>query len=226
MRIHHTKPSDRDISKHAAYASMLGTYVTVLGTILGIVFTWSQLRIAHSEEERARRAEPLAYTLEAVNTHYQYEVQSGNITASFPAPSFRLRVTHGSLHSITAISFDGSDFHELSTLPIQDRWNGCSVDITMPSQSIIVNGDTVYDYFFLFLEPAEGPHQLDLVCSIIDLNTQQVRNRILHPISLAQLDFLSEGPEKQMLSVYDILQKKVVALTVQCHRFSEIKKAV
>lgn len=189
-------------------------YVTVLGTILGIMFTWSQLRIAHSAEDRARRAEPLSYTLEAVNTHYQYDIQSNNISASLPAPSFRLQVTHGSLHSITAISFDGDEFHELSSLPMQDRWRHCTADITMPSQSVIVDGNTVYDYFFLFLEPTEGQCRLDLIYTIIDLDTQQVQSSVLHPISLAQLDFLDEGPKKEMLSVYNVLQEKITQLAL------------
>lgn len=214
MRMGRRGNSDRDISKHVAYTTILGTYVTAVGTILGIMLTWSQLRIAHSEEERARRTEPLAYTLEAVDTHCQYEVQKDGVAASLPAPSFRLRVTHGSLHSITAISFDGDEFYQLASLPIQDRWNRCSVDISLPAQSIIVDGNTVYDYFFLFLEPTEGQYQLDLVYNIIDLDTQQVQSSVLRPISLAQLDFLREGPKKEMLSAYDILQKNLTQLAL------------
>ena len=214
MKLHPTKKPNRDISNRVAHTTIFGTYVTVLGTILGIVFTWSQLRIAHSAEDRARRTEPLSYPLEAVNTHYQYDIQSNNISASLPAPSFRLQVTHGSLHSITAISFDGNEFHELSSLPMQDRWGHCTVDITMPAQSIIVDGNAVYDYFFLFLEPAEGQCRLDLIYTIIDLDTQQVQSSIQYPISLAQLDFLDEGPKKEMLSVYDTLQKNLTQLAL------------
>lgn len=209
MKINHAKNTNQDISRHVAYTTILGTYITVLGTILGIIFTWSQLRIALSAENRARRTEPLAYTLEAVNTHYLYEVQSDNATSSFPAPSFRLQVTHGSLSSITAISFDGNEFYHLANLPIQDRWNNCTVDITMPAQSVIVEGNTIYDYFFLFLEPAEGENRLDLVYNTIDLDTQQVQSSILHPVSLVQLEFLHDSPQKEMLSVYNTLQENL-----------------
>lgn len=214
MKPHPFKKTDGDISKRVARTTILGAYVTVLGTILGIMFTWSQLRIAHSGEERARRAEPLSYTLEAVNTYYQYDIQSNNIAASLPAPSFRLRVTHGSLHSITALSFDGDEFYQLSSLPIQDHWNHCTVDITMPPQAVIVDGNTVYDYFFLFMEPTEGQYQLDLIYTTIDLDTQQVQSSILYPVSLVQLDFLDEGPKKEMLSAYDTLQKSLTQLTL------------
>lgn len=93
MKLYPPKNQNRDISRRVARTTILGTYVTVLGTILGIMFTWSQLRIANSAEDRAQRAEPLSYTLEAVNTHYQYDIQADDITASFPAPSFRLQVT-------------------------------------------------------------------------------------------------------------------------------------
>lgn len=74
MKSHSSKKLTQDISNRVAHTTIFGTYVTVLGTILGIMFTWSQLRIAHSAEDRARRAEPLSYTLEAVNTHYQYDI--------------------------------------------------------------------------------------------------------------------------------------------------------
>lgn len=212
MKLYPFKNQNRDISRRVARTTILGTYVTVLGTILGIMFTWSQLRIANSAEERAQRAEPLSYTLEAVNTHYQYDIQADDITASFPAPSFRLQVTHGSLHSITAISFDGDEFHQLSSLPIQDRWKHCTVDITMPAQSLIVDGSAVYDYFFLLLEPAEGECRLDLVYTTIDLDAQQVQSSVLYPVSLVQLDFLDESPQKEMLSAYDTLQKHLARL--------------
>lgn len=50
------------------------------------------------------------------------------------------------------------------------------------------------------MEPAEGQCRLDLIYTIIDLDTQQVQSSIQYPISLAQLDFLDEGPKKEMLS--------------------------
>lgn len=34
----------RAASKHRTYITILETYVAILGTILGLVFTWSQLR--------------------------------------------------------------------------------------------------------------------------------------------------------------------------------------
>ena len=195
----------RAASKHRTYITILETYVAILGTILGLVFTWSQLRISQNEDDRSRRAEPLSYTLEAVNTHYQYDIQQEGVAMSIPAPSLRLHVTHGSLSSITAISFDGSAFHELSDLPILDRWEGCTVDVTMPAESLIVNGNLVYDYFFLFLQPTEGENQLDLICNTISLDTQEVQTSIFHPIALAQLSYLADSPQKELLLVYNAL---------------------
>ena len=101
-----TLSDSKAASKHSTYITIFHTYVAILGTILGLVFTWSQLRISQNEEDRSRRAEPLSYTLEAVNTHYRYDIQQEGVTMSIPAPSLRLRVTHGSLSSITAISFE------------------------------------------------------------------------------------------------------------------------
>ena len=43
-----------------------GPIMTIFGTVLGLVLSWGQLRLAHIESERARRAEPLSYSLEAV----------------------------------------------------------------------------------------------------------------------------------------------------------------
>lgn len=214
MKIDRTKSPKQKLSERVAHSTIRQAYVTIIGTILGVVLTWSQVSIAISEESRARRTEPLAYTLEAVDTHYQYEVQSDDDTVSFPAPSLRLRVTHGSLHSIAAISFNGNEFYQLTSLPMQEQWNRCTVDITLPAQSVIVDGDTIYDYFFLFLEPTEGKGQLDLICNTIDLNTQQVQTGVLSSISLAQLDSLGEGPQKEMLSAYYTLHKKLAQLAL------------
>lgn len=44
MKLHPTKKPNRDISNRVAHTTIFGTYVTVLGTILGIVFTWSRLK--------------------------------------------------------------------------------------------------------------------------------------------------------------------------------------
>lgn len=185
---------------------------SVLGlvlTVLGLVLSWGQLRLAHIESERARRAEPLSYSLEAVDTHYQYEIQKDGAPMSIPAPSTRLQVSHGSLHSITAICFDGTTMHELAQLPIQDSWDGCVVDVTMPPKAVIPEEGLIHDYFFLFLEPTEGEGRLDLICNTISLETQEVQSRVYHPISLIQLDYLPEGPVREMLSAYAVLQERL-----------------
>lgn len=149
----------------------------------------------------------------ALSRHISYSKVLGTyVTISIPAPAFRLQVSHGSLHRVTAISFDGSKFHELSTLPMKDGWDGCALDIAMPAQSVIVEGKRVYDYFFLFLEPAQGPCQLDLVCTEISLDTRETRSRVLGCIDLAQLEYLPAGAQREMLGVYSTLRDTLKSL--------------
>ena len=107
MNLKKEKRDETTASRHMSYLTILGTYMTIFGTVLGLVLSWGQLRLAHIESERARRAEPLSYSLEAVDTHYQYEIQKDGASMSIPAPSTRLQVSHGSLHSITAICLMG-----------------------------------------------------------------------------------------------------------------------
>ena len=99
MNLKKEKRDETTASRHMSYLTILGTYMTIFGTVLGLVLSWGQLRLAHIESERARRAEPLSYSLEAVDTHYQYEIQKDGASMSIPAPSTRLQVSHGSLHS-------------------------------------------------------------------------------------------------------------------------------
>lgn len=188
------------------------TYVTILGTVLGLLLTWSQLRIARSEEARAQRTEPLSYTLQAVKTHYEYQVSRDGENQTLSAPSLRLQVTHGSLHSVTAITFDGTAFHQLESLPIQDSWRTCFVDITMPPQAILIQNDQIYDYFFLYLEPAQGDGKLDLICNTISLTDGAVSSQVLHRIDLAALKWLPEGTRREMLEVYDRLSGELEEL--------------
>ena len=188
MNLKKEKRDETTASRHMSYLTILGTYMTIFGTVLGLVLSWGQLRLAHIESERARRAEPLSYSLEAVDTHYQYEIQKDGASMSIPAPSTRLQVSHGSLHSITAICFDGTTMHELAQLPIQDSWDGCVVDVTMPPKAVIPE---------------------DLICNTISLKTQEVQSRVYHPISLIQLDYLPEGPVREMLSAYAVLQERL-----------------
>lgn len=35
-----------------SYLTILGTYMTIFGTVLGLVLSWGQLRLAHIESER------------------------------------------------------------------------------------------------------------------------------------------------------------------------------
>ena len=39
--------------------------------------------------------------------------------------------------------------------------------------------------------------------------TQEVQSRVYHPISLIQLDYLPEGPVREMLSAYAVLQERL-----------------
>lgn len=203
---------EKSQSRGARVLSRLELYITIVGTILGLLFTWSQLRIAHSEEERARRMEPLSYILQAVDTHYVYELAMDGEQRSIAAPSLRLQVTHGSLHTVTAISCDGTRFYQMSTLPIQDSWKGCVVDITLPSQAIAREGDTIYDYFFLFLQPAEGEAQLDLIYNAISVEKQEVTSHILHRIDLVRLEAQPQGAEREMMEVYAKLSDQLAGL--------------
>lgn len=199
-------------ASHKSCLAVWGAYVTILGTVMSLVFTWCQLRIAREGEERARRTEPLAYTLEAIDTHYEYEIRQGERAVSVPAPSLRLRVTHGSLHAITVISFDGTAFYELSELPVRDGWENCTVDITVPPHTAAAEGDLVYDYFFLYLEPSEGPCRLDLICSTVSMDTREVESGVFHPAALAQTEFLPDGIRREMFLAYRVLYKSMQEL--------------
>ena len=86
MNLKKEKRDETTASRHMSYLTILGTYMTIFGTVLGLVLSWGQLRLAHIESERARRAEPLSYSLEAVDTHYQYEIQKDGASMSIPAP--------------------------------------------------------------------------------------------------------------------------------------------
>lgn len=192
--------------------SRLELYVTIVGTILGLLFTWSQLRIARSEEARAQRAEPLSYMLQAVDTHYVYELAVDGSEQTIAAPSLRLQVTHGSLHAVTAISYDGEELYQMATLPIQDDWKGCGVDITLPAQAIEQEGDTIYDYFFLYLEPVEGEAQPDLICNAISVEKQAVTSHIMHRIDLVRLESQPQRAQREMLEVYAKLSDRLAEL--------------
>ena len=48
-----------------------------------------------------------------------------------------------------------------------------------------------------------------LICNTISLETQEVQSRVYHPISLIQLGYLPEGPVREMLSAYAVLQERL-----------------
>lgn len=112
------------------------------------------------------------------------------------------------------ISFDGTAFYELSELPVQDGWEDCLVDITAPAYTAAAEGDLVYDYFFLYLEPSEGPCELDLICTTVSLGTRKVESVVFRPVALAQTDFLPDGLRREMFSAYSVLYEKLEELNL------------
>ena len=82
----------------------------------------------------------------------------------------------------------------------------------MPPQAVLTEGELVYDYFFLYLEPAAGQGQLDLICNIISLSDGTVDSQVLRRIDLAELEYLPQGAQREMLEVYSLLFDRLKAL--------------
>lgn len=53
MNLKKEKRDETTASRHMSYLTILGTYMTIFGTVLGLVLSWGQLRLAHIESERA-----------------------------------------------------------------------------------------------------------------------------------------------------------------------------
>lgn len=52
MNLKKEKRDETTASRHMSYLTILGTYMTIFGTVLGLVLSWGQLRLAHIESER------------------------------------------------------------------------------------------------------------------------------------------------------------------------------
>ena len=188
------------------------TYLTILFTVIGLLFSWSQLRLAQTQTELALRGEPLGYELSFTPSGYNYAISREGETLSVPAASLRLQVTHGNLHAATVISCDGSSFCELYRLQNPVEWRSSLVEIDLEPKAVLADTEEIYDYFFLYLEPVSGAPRLDLVYTVIGLDEAQSQPTILYPVSLLQLDYLPEGPRREMLSTYQALWSRMQEL--------------
>ena len=103
------------------------------------------------------------------------------------------------------ISCDGSSFCELYRLQNPVEWRSSLVEIDLEPKAVLADTEEIYDYFFLYLEPVSGAPRLDLVYTVIGLDEAQSQPTILYPVSLLQLDYLPEGPRREMLSTYQAL---------------------
>ena len=197
------------------YERLLNHSSLIIGMICavcGVFLTMSQISIARTTAKQAARAEALSFQLQAVEGHYQYEIIEDGNTCTIPAPSLRLSVEHGALRAVTVIQTDGVMCPSVSTLPMQSRWDGCIVDITFPPDTVIVEGDLIYDYAFLFLEPAEGDSELLLVYCIVSRSTQEVQTCFQRPVSLLRMNSQTDDAMRQMLSVYRSLLTQMADL--------------
>ena len=186
--------------------------VDIFCAVFGILLTLSQISIAMTSYKLSARAEALSFQLQAVEGNYQYEIIEDGNSSTIPAPSLRLSVEHGALQAVTVIQTDGVMCPSVSTLPMQSRWDGCIVDITFPPDTVIVEGDLIYDYAFLFLEPAEGDSELLLVYCIVSRSTQEVQTCFQRPVSLLRMNSQTDDAMRQMLSVYRSLLTQMADL--------------
>ena len=186
--------------------------VDIFCAVFGILLTLSQISIAMTSYKLSARAEALSFQLQAVEGNYQYEIIEDGNSSTIPAPSLRLSVEHGALRAITVIQTDGVMCPSVSTLPMQSRWDGCIVDTTFPPDTVIVEGDLIYDYAFLFLEPAEGDSELLLVYCIVSRSTQEVQTCFQRPVSLLRMNSQTDDAMRQMLSVYRSLLAQMADL--------------
>lgn len=190
--------------------------VSILALIVSSVFSWAQLRQAATAELREAREQSLSYQLEQVQSHYTYQISYQGSVLECPAPSSRIKVETGALRCVTAITFDGTRYGEIAALPIERDWDGYCVEIAVPPlENPPVEGEEVYDYYFLYLEPMSGAPVLDLVVHKIDLASGQVTSGVLHRTALLELDTLEESPRKAMLSAYAALFEALDALPAQ-----------
>lgn len=56
MNLKKEKRDETTASRHMSYLTILGTYMTIFGTVLGLVLSWGQLRLAHHRVGTGRRA--------------------------------------------------------------------------------------------------------------------------------------------------------------------------
>ena len=51
MNLKKEKRDETTASRHMSYLTILGTYMTIFGTVLGLVLSWGQLRLAHIDRK-------------------------------------------------------------------------------------------------------------------------------------------------------------------------------
>lgn len=180
--------------------------VSIAALLISSIFSIAQLKQAVIAEQRESREQPLTYTLEQISTHYTYQIQYEGTAFACPAPSLRLKVETGALRSITVILFDGTHYQEIAELPAKRDWDGCYVELTTPApQKPLVENNSLYEYFFLYLEPMSGRPVIDMVCNSINMDSQDVASKIFHRTSLLKADTLEASAERTMLLAYRAL---------------------
>lgn len=140
----------------------------------------------------------MTYVLEQVDSEYAYQITYGGKQFECPAPSSRLSVQSGALRAITALSYDGSNYEEISILLVRRDWDKCEyeIDVPPPAAPLVAEG-LVYNYYFLYIEPVSGAPTLDLVCNEINLESGGVTAKIYKQIHLLKLKTLDASPEQR-----------------------------
>jgi len=187
------------------------SYQLLFTVIIGI----NQYKLDKRSAELENIFRPINYVITLSDKKFNLEISDDHdmnyeISQYYPNIEF---VT-GSIHKMAIIVPQTGDYNVFSVAVPPGNYTIQEIRTDIPQKQLEYNMNYAYDYFFLYLEDANGDYVIDLIYYQIDL-----KNRIIsNPKSYSKIDLLkinesnNDVNEKEMLKDYRELLDRIKEL--------------
>lgn len=177
--------------------------------VTSIILTIFQITLTKTQNNIERLFNPINYTISISDKKFIYHFGPFDVEQNYP----QIKFTTGSPTEIAIIISKTNGDYIITSQPLTPKQNYVLTDIQteMPRTEFDYSEKYAYDYFFLYLEDANGTPSVDLIFYQIDLieGTVSEPNKYTK-VDLIRLDSSSTSKyEKEMLNEYKEIINKI-----------------
>jgi len=203
--------------KVAILVSIIAVIVSASAAMVNISIARSHQALSYESAQRARIMEPIDYETDFVYDGTFYQIEEYGATFTIPAEELQLRITRGTVRTISALRHNGERLHfmynaDSDMIEAANRGEYIVIITELDPDPLVENG-IFYDYFFLYMEPVQGAPIMDMIVIEVDIRSGEIIRRARyqgHDARRLDLNEPLEGPTRDMLEVFQLVRSALI----------------